>query len=175
MSYCEYIKFDNLETIQEKCLKLFPNEMLKEDGIFYSKKDLEFLTIDELKSELKRLNFLDRVKSIAFNITQPNNLNSGIHVDTGQHTQSLNIPLQNCENTYINHFKSKKLPIEKGFVNPLTNKQQTYYEYDEKECNLISSKETNIPYLIDTKTPHNVSSKNDKVRIALLIRLKNEE
>jgi len=175
MSYCEYVNFDNLETIQEKCLKLFPNDMLKEDGIFYNKKDLEFLTIDELKSELKKLNLLDRVRSIGFNVTQPNNLNSGIHVDSGQHTQSLNIPLQNCENTFINHFKTEKSPIEKKFIDPVTKHTQTYYEYDEKECDLISSKETNLPYLIDTKTPHNISSKNDKVRIALLIRLKNEE
>ena len=104
MTYCEYVKFDNLKTIQEKCLKLFPNDMLKEDGIFYNKKDLEFLTIDELKSELKKLNLLDRVRSIGFNVTQPKNLDSGIHVDSGQHYQSLNIPLQNCENTFINHF-----------------------------------------------------------------------
>lgn len=173
MKYYVSVPIKNLKTIQEKVFKYFPKEELfKKESLFYIPNNLNiFLSIPELKAELDKLNWTPYVFSIGFYIIGNTN-GTHIHLDSNTFTHSFNIPILNCENTFVNFYKTDKEP--KKEVYKLYDTLINYYRFDPADCVVVDQLEMLTPNVINVQEPHNVVNKNTKPRITLLIRLKND-
>jgi hypothetical protein len=163
------IHIDNLDEIQKEILKLIPENLLDQTTLTYIENSKNiFLGIPMLSDFLKSKNMYGSVGDIAINITQGKK-SGNYHMDSGPYKHSLNIPIINCENTWINFFK-----VDSDYkVVTVENKGKThhFFRYTEDQCELIHKAETKEPYLLGVKTPHRVTNGSDQTRIMLLIRL----
>jgi hypothetical protein len=173
MKYYSAIHIENLKSIQEKVFEHFPKEeLLKRESLFYITDNLNiFLSIPELKAELDKLNWTPYVFSIGFYIIAPTT-GTHIHLDSNSFNHSFNIPILNCENTFVNFFKTDKEP--KKEVYKLYDTFVNYYRFDPVDCEVVDQLEMVTPHVINVQEPHNVVNKNSKPRITLLIRLRND-
>lgn len=173
MKYYSPVHIENLKTIQGKVFEHFPKEELfKRESLFYIPDNLNiFLSIPELKAELDKLNWTPYVFGIGFYIISPTN-GTHIHLDSTTFNHSLNIPILNCENTFVNFYKTESEP--KKEVYKLYDTLINYNRFDPADCEVIDQLEMLTPHVINVQEPHNVVNKNTKSRITLLIRLRNE-
>jgi hypothetical protein len=172
MKYYAPIPLDNLKTIQEKVFSLFPKEKLYANmtSLFYIPNDINsFLNIPELQSELDRLGWTSYVYSIAFFIVQPTK-GTSIHIDTGDVDHSFNLPILNCNNTFVNFYTTLGQPIKQTYSE--YSKTINYFSYNPATCNLVDKLEMTTPHVIKVKEVHNITNINTGPRITLLIRLK---
>lgn len=159
---------ENLETIQDEIYSLFPRHLIRENVLHYVNPN-DFLEKPNLKSYLEKTECIDYVESMGFLVLQKFAHHS-IHIDAVKSAQcSLNIPIKNCKNTYINFYQNNGPIIEQ-----LTPNGLKFYKYDRTQCVLIDRAEMSVPHIISLTEPHNVSNGNNTVRITLLIRLNNE-
>jgi len=159
---------ENLETIQDEIYSLFPRHLMRENVLHYVNPN-DFLEKPNLKSYLEKTECIDYVESMGFLVLQKFAYHS-IHIDAMKSAQySLNIPIKNCKNTYINFYQNNGPIIEQ-----LTPNGLKFYKYDHDQCVLIDRAEMSVPHIISLTEPHNVSNGNNTVRITLLIRLNNE-
>jgi hypothetical protein len=165
------VKIENLNIIQAEVMKLFPAENENQSTLFYIQNSVsEFLKIDLLREQLQRLGLIDNIVSIAFynlHTTRPSG--GALHIDHGESTFSLNLPIKNCDNTFVNFYTSSVEP-EKRF----NEANVPYYHIDAANSSLIDRIEMTQPYIINVKVPHNVVNPNRESRKTLLIRLKKE-
>jgi hypothetical protein len=169
MKYYSPVHIDNLSIIQQKVFELFPKNQLDKNNLFYLANNIElFLNIPELKIELDKLEWTEYIHAFGFYVTQKTN-GSTIHTDTGNRNYSFNIPILNCNNTFVNYYTTNSTPIRK-----VTPNNVDYYYYDPVHCNLIDSFEMNSPHIINVLQLHNITNHNSEPRITLLMRLKNE-
>lgn len=172
MKYYVPAKIDNLKVIQEKVFSMFPEELLntKRNNLFYLPDNINmFLGIPELRNELDKLGWIQHILGFAFYIVPPT-IGSNIHIDSGDMTNSFNIPIKNCENTFLNFYKTESLPIKNTSV--VYSGTINYYSFKPSECVLIDKLEMTTPHIINVKEPHNIVNLNNRSRITLLIRLK---
>jgi hypothetical protein len=123
MKYYVPVPIVNLKTIQEKVFNLFPKDILekKVNNLFYIPNNMNvFLNIPELKQVLDELGWTPNVFLFAFNIVQPNS-DTNVHIDSGEMVYSFNIPILNCDDTYVNFYSTTEQPV-----------MTTYTEYDQK-------------------------------------------
>ena len=165
------IKIENLSIIQNEVVKLFPLENESRSVLFYIKDSIrEFLKIDSLREELKRLELIDSIANIAFyNLHTTLNQGGAIHIDYGDSTFSLNLPIRYCDNTFVNFYSSTAEPGKR-----FNNANVPYYYVDNSNCNFVDRIEMSEPYIINVKVPHNVVNINQTNRKTLLIRLKQD-
>jgi hypothetical protein len=170
MKYYYPVYLENLSTIQQKVLQLFPKDKLDKSELFYIPDDLKlFLGIPELKTELDKLGWTQYIDCFGFYVVQKTT-GSTIHTDTGNdRVFSFNIPILNCENTFVNYYESTAEPIKKTLPNKVD-----YYYYDPAYCTLIDSFEMTSPHVINVSKIHNITNDNDRPRITLLVRLNNQ-
>ena len=163
------VQIDNLDIIQKEVMELIPSHLLDKTTLTYIENNKKiFLGIPALYEFLASKKLLFSVGSIAVNVTTGQGKGNH-HVDSGPWQYSLNIPILNCENTWINFFK-----VDSDYkIKTVENKGQThhFYGYTEDQCELIYEAETIEPYLLGVKTPHRVVNKSDDTRVMLLIRL----
>lgn len=163
--YYKKINIDNLASIQEQVIKLItPNWPAK----IYFPKHLksQFLQINELTDNLIKLGY--DINNTAFgvnlsNITPANG--TPIHLDWGYHEYSLNIPIANCSNTYVNFYTSTT-PAE--LASSMAGNY--YYSIVKENCTLVDTIHMDDTYMINIKEPHNVVNTANNRRITLLIR-----
>ena len=165
MKYYFSVKIETLSIIQEKVFALIAETDLSATNLFYPANNLElFLGIPELRAALDNLGWTEYVDSFAIHILQPHD-RIALHTDTGDFDYSLNIPIKNCEKTFVNFYSSSSPPVD------ATHDKVTYKGYDAKKCSIVTSLELKTPYVINVKEIHNVVSLNKLPRITLLIRL----
>lgn len=167
---------ENLKIIQKKVLDKFPNSAIitHSQNLFYLDNNMDiFFNIPELKSALDNLNWSMYVQSFAFNIVgRTENTGSARHVDTGEFSYSFNIPILNCENTFVNFYKTDKPSVKKSYES--YGRIIDYYSFNHEDCILQDSLEMIVPHVINVKEVHNVINTTSLPRITLLIRLKQE-
>jgi len=163
-----YIHFDNLDIIQRKVMLLFPISKHHRTELFYIEDNLKkFLEIEELYANLKRLDLIDMVRSVAFyNVLPTDRDGTNVHVDSGIGSYSLNLPIMGCDGTFVNFYESNKPPMEK-----FTAGGVPYYEFNPADCCLLDRAEMTAPLIINIKKIHNVVNINTAPRITLLLRL----
>lgn len=173
MKYYVPIPIENLKSIQEKVFELFPKkELFKKESLFYIPDNLNlFLSIPELKKELDKLNWTQYVFGIGFYIVAPTE-GSPIHVDSNTFTYSFNIPILNCEDTFVNFYRTDKEP--KKEIYKVYDTYVNYYRFDPADCQIVDKLELLEPHVINVQQVHNIINKNTKPRITLLIRLRND-
>ena len=173
MKYYSPIYLENIKTIQEKVIDVFPKESLSEkDNLFYLPNNLDiFMNIPELKKELDNLNWTNYVHSFGFYTIQKS-YGTPLHIDSGTCQYSLNIPILNCKNTFVNFYKTNTEPVKSSYM--AFGKLIDYYKYNITDCVLQDKLEMTSPHVIKVKEVHNVTNINSLPRITLLIRLKKE-
>lgn len=169
MKYYTPIQIENLEIIQRKVFELFPKSELTKNNLFYIPNNVElFLSMPELKTELDRLKLTEHIMHFGFYVLQTTS-GQDPHIDSGDPVYSFNIPIYNCENTFINFYTVSSNPVERYLPNGIS-----YYWVNPQNCTLVDSLEMNQPYIINVKQAHTIVNKNPWPRITLLIRLKKE-
>lgn len=172
MKYYSPIQIENLKTIQEKVFNVFPKEKLntKIDSLFYIPDNIKtFLSIPELRAELDRLGWTPYVMPFAFYIVQPTK-GTIVHIDSGDLKYSLNVPILNCNDTFVNFYVTKEQPIMQKYVE--YDRTINYFRYNPVKCKLADKLEMTTPHVIKVKEVHNITNLNTGPRITLLIRLK---
>jgi hypothetical protein len=165
MIYYKQIEFDNVGVIQKKVLDLFPEEYLDTNKLFYIEDNLNsFLSIQELKDNLIRLNLLEHVLGFGFYVTTKTN---PIHVDNTLYDYSLNLPIKGCIGTFVKFFECTQPPVKH-----VADTGVTYYSFDQNTCFVKDSLELTSPHIIKVNVPHAIVNETGNQRITLLIRLK---
>ena len=173
MKYYSHIHLENLKTIQTKVFDVFlKKSLLEKDSLFYLPNNLDiFMNIPELKKELDNLNWTNYVNSFGFYMINKS-YGTPLHIDSGTCQYSFNIPILNCENTFINFYKTNAEPVKSSYM--AFGKLIDYYKYNVTDCVLQDKLEMTTPHVINVKEVHNVTNLNSLSRITLLIRLKKE-
>jgi hypothetical protein len=168
------VKIDNLQQIQDAVLKIYTPEQLDKPDLFYMTNEV-FLNIPELKSCLDNLGLLSYVHIIATTVMPPGYGVPGatfpndptIHIDYGIYTHSLNIPIKNCDNTFVSYHTVNGPPETMHLE---TNGLPFHY-YKPENCVQIDQVEMTQAYIINTSVPHAIVNPTDKTRILIAIRL----
>lgn len=171
----QFIEVDDLKEIQQAVLEKIPEELLKKNDLFYVKDSIKFfLDIPAVKSLLDKLGFTNHIhdNGIAVNVTMPG-VELPIHYDSDKFIYSFNIPILNYENTYVNFWETESQPKDFPRVHPVYKTTVVSKAYDRKLCRLLERIEPLKPVVINTRLPHNVTNKTDKIRVMLLVRLAN--
>ena len=158
--YYKKINIDKLDVIQEKVIALVTDDLPWKSQF---SKDLteKFLTIPELRDNLTKLGYDLADIVLGINLSKAGNV---IHLDWGQHDYSLNIPILNCKNSYVNFYTSTVEPV------PAATTTNRYYSFKQENCSLVDRIHVDEPYILNIKEPHNVDSANNNKRIMLLVR-----
>jgi hypothetical protein len=112
---------------------------------------------------------------MAVNFTPPDFLGT-IHIDglSDIATYSINIPIANCEGTYLNTYDVIN-PEKELSPYSLANKSNPYRYWKPEDCKLVSTNETVTPYLINVESPHQFSNPNmNTYRYMLISKIKKE-
>jgi len=169
MSYYTPLNVETLPAIQDAVLERIPDYLFNETNLTYLENNRAlFLGIPELEDLLSKLGVMDKVLTIAVNVTLPHK-SGNIHVDGGSYQHSLNIPIVGCKNTWVKFYSSKEEPKQITLTN--STGTHTFLKYDESVCDEILTVEATGPYIMDTKVPHKVVNTTDNIRVMLLIRL----
>jgi hypothetical protein len=163
------IFFRDLGIMQQKILASIPDEFLQSTCLTYKVPNIDqsLNAIPEFKTQMEEMDLNRYVRSVAVCIIHKG-APATIHVDSGIFRWSLNFPILNCKNSKVNFFSTKIDPILVAHE----HLEVTHHSYTEENCNLETSLEMMMPYIIDTKTPHNVINYNNSPRVTLLVRLK---
>ena len=172
-NFYKTINVDNIKDIQQEIIRIFPNEYYGKGELFSiidSGKIL--LGLPKLRKLLDYLNLSIGINEFEFIVMQPND-KTGIHTDSSDFEYSFNIPLTDCDETYLSFYKSK-ITTDKEYVsyeNP-TNKDTIHYKpYNYDECEFVESAIIRSPYIFNTDILHNLENRSNKEQIVALIRI----
>jgi len=167
------IHIENLSQIQDAILKMIDVPDYQGATLFYPSDNKKLVAeVDSLTQYLSNVDLISDILGVAVIIVNPDT-RIPIHKDTGDYTYSLNIPLSGYDKTFVNFYNTDahdnviKVPKQEG-----QSSGHAYNKFELKDCDLSSSHESNTPYIMDTRVPHDVVNDTDTTRIFLLIRLK---
>lgn len=169
------LNIDQLHEIQQGILKIIPTDLLlsmNARGVCYVH-DTEYIFehVPELANFFNDLGLDAQSVRIGANFALPRS-KYRIHIDPPNFARySINIPIINCENTYMRYFKSLS-EGEKIFYETSNGKSIWALYYKPEECELLDTHHTNSPYVLDMRTPHQFdNSMNDTHRYMLVCRV----
>lgn len=158
-------------------------EQLKADQgehrVFYPKNNLEILlNVKGLKDEFDRLNLTTALYSMAIHVVPPRAFQvPHIDADESTHKYSLNLPILNVDNTWVEFYDAQEKPRD-PIIRPdllpgdvLQNKVRSY-EFHKGGLESRLKFSMTSPAIINTCCPHRVFNRNDNTRITILCRLK---
>lgn len=159
----------DLDDLQRDFLSTFVSPNYKDSILYYPKDGFVFITrSNPIKNCLQQINItLSDISGVAI-IAIDAGISIPIHIDEGNYTYSLNIPISGYHNTYTKFYKTNSLPTTAG-----RETGRLYAKWITEECVEIDCFESNMPYLMNTSIPHSVENKSKRTRIFLLLRIKN--
>lgn len=168
MKLFHLLPIQNLSDIQKAVLNLLPKELLQLTTITRLRDyHPQLYEMPSLKLALTSLGLDSSIMNFQVHVTEPQ-VTIPIHCDRG-FVYSFNIPISNCENTFVTWFSTDSEPrvvTVRDDPNGLT-----YSRYDTDKCTAIERVEINSPYVLNTQVPHCVENKNNYTRIMLLCRI----
>ena len=167
------LKIKNWDTLIQKLQKNVFNYITIDNKYINSVTDLNYNHISsygEIKAIINVLNLTQHVSKYVIHIST-GAAESHIHVDMGDdYLYSLNIPISNCQDTYIDIYETIEV------AEPVMYSQSSTVSfpiYNEDVCVFKGRFSTSTPYILNTQIPHKViPNNNSNKRIMLLIRLK---
>jgi hypothetical protein len=164
--YYRKIEIDHLEEIMTKCLTYVKTQ----EDIYYNPKgsylNLNFKELIEYCPEvLTAFNRYNIVCTYAAAFMVYRNADMIVHVDAGNDQARINIPLENCSNTFTEFYKGGT-PI--SFVNKITGTTAT--RFVGPEMTLVDKVEITQATVIRVKAPHLVrmdESRSPRVTLTL--------
>lgn len=147
--------------------------------IFYPTNNLDvLLSIPELKKEFDRLQLTQGLFSMAIHVFPPHGYQI-VHIDADEstHKYSLNLPISNVEDTWVEFYDAPlkpEAPIIRPDLLPGDVVQNKVRSYEFQKIGIKSRLKFPMvsPAIINTCCPHCVYSRNQQTRITLLCRLK---
>jgi hypothetical protein len=118
--------------------------------------------------------FLGQKIKQAVLIQTPPDSKGDIHIDyifpnidnnNGFPKLALNIPFDNCEQSFTKFWESSSTPVER-----FTDDNRPYYKFDKNKCKLITEFKLITPVLFRTNVPHSVDNIGLKIRRAISLR-----
>lgn len=169
MDFYKEFTIDGLDELRAGVLERIPYDIRQSTNLTYIEDNKKiFLEVKPLREFLEARQLHWSVGQIAVNITMPHEEGS-YHVDNGPYKYSINIPISDGKNTWINFFETSAEPHQVEVFNK--GKPHNFSRFHKEECTLIYQAETTKPYLLGVKTPHQVVNKSDNMRIMLLLRM----
>ncbi len=169
MNLYKQMGINDLNQLQQQVLNIIDTSDWETWNLSYKWSDQLFQNNILIKN-LRQYNWHNKVKSIGIFALTPDS-DFPIHHDSTGDKYSLNIPIQNCNNTYTLFYESEIPPSEQYRYDPVKNHRQSYWQYDSSRCKEIARIEMSRPHLIDVSGPHNVINPTNKTRIIMLVRL----
>ena len=162
--YYRKIEIDHLDTIKIKCLEYIKTQekiYYKPQGYFLNLNFEELITYcPELLTAFNRYNIVC-IYAAAF-ITYRNK-GIPVHVDSGTQQARINIPLENCKNTFTGFYKNGHII---PYVNPITGITASIIT----GAVLVDKVEIDQATVIRVKAPHSVHmDENHTPRVTLTI------
>lgn len=175
MKLYQQLTVNNLISMQEKLIKLLPNNELFRPRIFFPKDQSIFQEVSELMDFFNIYKLPLDSMQIAFNIVPPY-AKTIIHVDSGIPDYSINIPIKHCENTFVKFYTStgEQLFQPARLINGKTQYASHYY-YASESCTVIDSFDSSNTHIASIKSIHKIVNDNKYFRINLLCRSTNNE
>jgi hypothetical protein len=159
----------NLTEIQREVLNVLPEELFKVTTIIRLTEEYhqQILNLPCIQQTLGDFGFKPYILSLQLHVTKPN-ITIPTHCDNG-FTFSFNIPIANCNNTYVSWFETDTEPETLRVRDDPIG--LTYNRFTPDSCNLIERVEIDSPYVLNVQVPHNVENLNNTTRLMLLCRL----
>lgn len=159
----------DLHELQQDFISAFVLPDYKDSILYYPKDGFIFATRSKpIKNCLQLLNItLTDMLGVAI-IAIDAGMSIPVHIDEGNYTYSLNIPISGYHNTYTKFYKTNSIPTTAG-----RDTGRLYAKWMIEECEEIDCFESTMPYLMNTSIPHSVENKSKLTRIFLLLRIKN--
>lgn len=163
------LPFLDLNNIQDDFLATFTLPEYQDSILYYPNNAYNFLlNSKEIKNALQLINItLDDVLGLAI-ISINSGVTIPVHIDIGNYTYSLNIPISGYSNTYTKFYVANTKPTMAG-----KHSGRLYAKWMFEECEEIYSFEAKSAYIMNTSVPHSVINNSELVRICLLLRIKN--
>ncbi len=171
--FYKIIQVDNIKEIQEEIIGIFPSNFYGKAELFSIDNSAKVLLgLPKIKKLLDTLDISKGVDTFEFLVLPPGG-RTGIHTDSDDFKYSFNIPLTDCDDTYLSFYKADNI-ADIGYVsyeNPVTKEMIYYKPYNEDVCEFIESSIIKEPYIFNTDIVHNLENKSNKEQILALIRI----
>jgi hypothetical protein len=168
------VHIENLQEIQDAVARTFPEMMEMDRADAFTLPKNKVLEIRQLRKLLKKLGLFFHVEVVSAIVAPAGTALPDapvIHVDKSVlgYTHSFNIPIRNCENTFLNYYKANGDEV----IN-YTESGHPYPKFNTKDCELIDQVEMCQAHIVDTSVPHAVVNPNNTTRTLIAIRLKSQ-
>jgi (2Fe-2S) ferredoxin len=160
------VEIKNLKELQAAVIKQLPDVVYSTAGIV-TDYGPQIAAIPELQQVFEDANLSEHVADLHF-ICLPPHTELPIHNDGHRLFYSFNIPILNCENTYIAWYSSTEEPKK------VVHKEGHWYLGVPKEtCTEIARAEMSQARIVDIDVLHSAINPNNTNRVLLAVRLKN--
>lgn len=170
------INIENLNLIQNEVLEYLSSNtrFLLDNGPsgFNGINTLELkLYSFHLKNFLEKYNLFNRWKNTGISVIESNS-SLQIHTDSilQNRIYALNIPIENCENSYTVWYQKKNNLSPKFFYYNTNDGPILYFNYEPENVNEIDRIESKYPVFVNVKEPHKGESFNQNKRILISLR-----
>lgn len=170
----QHISIKNLGLAQQQVLNAIREQEIDitKDSWHWIENTNSFLDLPTIRELINELGVDDLIHQINIGVTL--NKKSIIHIDDGKFGDfdySLNIPILNTDNTFINFYRPLSDMPQNGTW--ASKGEYKLKAFEEHEVELIERVETNKVGYVNTKVPHSFESFNGTPRVMLCLRLDN--
>ena len=158
------INVPNLTSLQEQVLNILPNDIYRSPRLHFITDQSIFFKLPGLVNLLDFYTLKHNITAFAFYAMSPYS-EGPVHVDWGDADYSMNIPIINCSNTFTSFYKyigEPELVPERNVRGVIYH---PHYKFDNVTFEKKDQFESNLPFIMHIKTPHNVKNKNSSFRI----------
>ena len=160
------INLQNFEIIRSKIANIITSNVDISKPTFQYHKAKKFTDISELRNQLEELGLYNFLHNAVINVSLYGS--SPIHIDTGDFTYSLNIPILGYRNSFLHFFESYETPT---IQRVRSIHDITYQVYNRNVCNLIQTFKTITRAIVNTLVSHCFNNCNIELRVVLLLRI----
>jgi hypothetical protein len=162
------LKVNNLELLQNKIYESIPKQVLENNlasRLGNQKESINhFLNIPEFREYMDMLGMTDHIKQCIINLCNRLDYNT-VHRDNNtDFSYSINIPIKNCNNTYITFYRVEDELLDADHI-------CDDIEYTFDKCDPIKIVEMSQPIFVNITVPHAFTNPNDSQRVMLLVRV----
>lgn len=159
--YFKNLNIPYLDKIQQEVLSVIPKEAFTTQGSLHSY-DSTFRSLPSIAKLLVQNKLYKFVIDITL-VCLPPHRELGIHTDG--YLKGLNIPILNCDNTFIVWYSGLQDPY------PVTQEDRHYFGLDKQHCVERCCTEMNQAKFVDLQPFHSAENPNDTHRLLLSIKL----
>jgi hypothetical protein len=174
----QYINLPNLDKISEEIFKKLPVETVAPKTGFVKVYPTEFFDTKTFRDAINKITSWDNIHAIALASTKRHSF-LPIHTDyhditTRETVYALNIPIYNCDNTYVIFYRliNENILVKPEYQNH--GPGEDYCKYNASDVKEIEKFYLKTAAFFNTQVPHSVVNNTNESRIVLSIRFKSK-